>query len=147
MENTLIKNPGPIIGKKAPYFSATAFFKGEFVKVNLDDYLGKYVVLFFYPMDFTFVCPTEIISFSDASIELEKMNAVVLGCSVDSQYVHMRWCNTPKKHGGLGGIKIPLIADINKEICDAYNCLIREGDNRGVALRATFIIDTKGVLR
>ena len=98
-------------------------------------------------MDFTFVCPTEILSFSEAQSEFEKLNCQVLGCSVDSKFVHMKWVNTPKKHGGLGEIKIPLLADINKEIAKSYNCLINEGDDRGVALRATFIIDPKGVLR
>ncbi len=142
-----MENIKPIILKKAPALNAQAYFKGEFKQINLDDYLGKYVVLFFYPMDFTFVCPTEILSFSEATPEFEKKNTVILGCSVDSKFVHMKWCKTPLKHGGIGEINFPLVSDINKEISTAYNCLIQEGDDRGVALRATFLIDTKGILR
>ena len=138
--------PQPTIGCHAPYFSTIAFDKGEFKNISIENYKGKYLVLFFYPMDFTFVCPTEIISFAEALPEFEKNNCAVIGCSVDSQFVHMKWAMTPKKQGGLGGIDIPLLADVNKEISEAYNCLIREGPDRGVALRATFIIDGKGIL-
>ena len=98
-------------------------------------------------MDFTFVCPTEILSFSEASEVLNNINCEVIGCSVDSKYVHMRWCNTPKIHGGLGGIRIALLSDINKEISKSYRVMIEDGADRGVALRATFIIDPKGILR
>ncbi len=98
-------------------------------------------------MDFTFVCPTEIISFSDASVILKESNCEVLGCSVDSKYVHMRWANTKKNQGGLGEIKIPLLSDITKEISKDYNCLIDEGEDKGVSLRATFLIDKQGILR
>ncbi len=116
--------------------------------MKLDDFKGKWVVLFFYPMDFTFVCPTEILSFADAQKKvLAGLNTVTLGCSVDSHFVHMKWCKTPLDQGGIGEIGIPLLADVNKEICDAYNVLIRHGNDRGVALRGTFIIDPNGVLR
>ena len=76
-------------------------------------------------MDFTFVCPTEIIAFYEAQAEFEKNNCSIIGCSVDSQFVHMKWCNTPKKLGGLGGVELTLLADVNKEVAEAYNCLIR----------------------
>ena len=88
------------VGQKAPEFSLTAYYKGEFKKVNLSDYLGKYVVLFFYPFDFTFVCPTEICEFSDHAAKFREKNCEVLGASIDSHFVHMQWCNTPRKQGG-----------------------------------------------
>lgn len=136
-----------MIGKKAPFFQGQAFLEGEFMEISLDKYKGKYLVFFFYPLDFTFVCPTEILSFSEALPEFEKINCAVVGCSVDSQYVHMKWCSTPKKEGGLGGIKFPLLSDLNKEASKAYKCLITDGNDRGCALRATFIIDPNGILR
>ncbi|HOA74190.1 MAG TPA: peroxiredoxin, partial [Phycisphaerae bacterium] len=104
---------------------------------------GKYVVLFFYPLDFTFVCPTEIIAFSDRIDEFEKLGAKVVGVSVDSQYSHLAWKNTPRNKGGLGEIKYPLLADVLKEAAFNYNVLLENG----VAARGIFIIDDKGILQ
>lgn len=85
-------NTRPVIGKPAPSFKCKAYIDGKFKDVSLEDYKGKYLVFFFYPMDFTFVCPTEILSFAEAVPEFEKLNCSVLGCSTDSHFVHMRWC-------------------------------------------------------
>uniref|UniRef100_A0A3B3DPQ9 Peroxiredoxin-2 n=1 Tax=Oryzias melastigma TaxID=30732 RepID=A0A3B3DPQ9_ORYME len=105
---------------------------------------GKYVVFFFYPLDFTFVCPTEIIAFSDRAEEFRKIGCEVIGCSVDSHFSHLAWINTPRKQGGLGSMKIPLVADLTKSISRDYGVL-KEDD--GIAYRGLFVIDDKGVLR
>lgn len=139
--------PRATIGAPAPYFEATSLQGTEFKDIKLTDYKGKYVLLFFYPLDFTFVCPTEIISFSDASEEFAKNNCVVLGASTDSQYSHYQYCKTERAKGGLGELKIPLVADFTKTIARIYNCLMTQGPNAGVANRATFIIDGEGNLR
>lgn len=140
------------VGQPAPAFSGTAVVGSEFANlsyekgtltVGKDKYTGKYVVLFFYPMDFTFVCPTEIIAFSDRIDEFEKLGAKVVGCSIDSQFTHLAWKNTPRNKGGLGEIKYPLLADVLKEAAFNYNVLM---DN-GVAARGIFIIDDKGILQ
>ena len=102
------------VTKEAPDFSAVAVVGEEFKNVKLSDYRGKYVVLFFYPLDFTFVCPTEIIAFSDKIEEFHKRGAEVLGVSVDSQFSHLAWIRTPRAEGGLGGLKYPLVADLKK---------------------------------
>ena len=135
------------IGLPAPEFSAMSYFDGDFKKINLSDYKGQYVVLFFYPLDFTFVCPTEILAFSERAEDLKKLNCQLLGCSIDSHFVHARWCQTSKKEGGIGEVKMPLIADVSKDVARKYRCLVKHGDDKGVALRATFIIDDRGVLR
>jgi alkyl hydroperoxide reductase subunit AhpC len=132
------------VTKPAPDFTADAVVNGEFKKVSLKDYRGKYVVLFFYPLDFTFVCPTEIIAFSDMAKEFEKRGAQVLGVSVDSKYSHLAWTQTPRKEGGLGQINYPIISDLNKSIAREYGVLL---DEAGVALRGLFLIDKDGVLR
>merc|ERR1712130_75081 len=132
------------IGKPAPEFSKTAVVDGDFKTVSLSDYKGKYLVLFFYPLDFTFVCPTEIIAFSEKAEEFRKIGAEVVGASIDSEFTHLAWINTPRKDGGLGKMNIPLIADVTKSMARDYNVLIEED---GVALRGMFIIDGKGVLR
>ncbi|KAF1787628.1 Peroxiredoxin, C-terminal [Phytophthora cactorum] len=108
------------IRKPAPEFTADAVVNGEFKKVSLSDYKGQYVVLFFYPMDFTFVCPTEICAFSDRADEFKKLNTQVIGCSIDSKFTHLAWINTPRKKGGLGDMNIPLIADVKKDLCSKY---------------------------
>lgn len=131
------------VTKEAPDFTATAVVNEEFKTVKLSDYRGKYVVLFFYPLDFTFVCPTEIIAFSDKIEEFRKRGAEVLGCSIDSQFSHLAWIRTPRADGGLGGLKYPLVADLTKKISADYGVLT-EG---GVALRGTFLIDKNGILR
>lgn len=131
------------VTKEAPDFTATAVVNEEFKTVKLSDYRGKYVVLFFYPLDFTFVCPTEIIAFSDKIEEFRKRGAEVLGCSIDSQFSHLAWIRTPRADGGLGGLKYPLVADLTKKISGDYGVLT----DGGIALRGTFLIDKNGILR
>ena len=134
----------PQIQKSAPQFSKTALLpNGSFGQINLADYKGKYVVLFFYPLDFTFVCPTEIIAFSERAEEFRQIGAEVIGCSVDSEFSHLAWTQTPRKEGGLGKVNIPLIADLDKSLSKEYGVLL---DN-GVALRGLFIIDDAQNLR
>ncbi|KAL4429882.1 hypothetical protein ABPG74_022905 [Tetrahymena malaccensis] len=139
--------PQARVGRPAPLFCAMSYDQGNFRQISLEDYLGQYVLLFFYPFDFTFVCPTEIISFSDSQPLFKKINCQVLGCSIDSHFVHSEWVKTPKKKGGLGSINIPLLSDMNKQMAKDYGVLIDEGENRGAAYRGTFIIDKKGIIR
>ena len=132
------------VGEFAPGFEAVAVFNEEFDKVILSDYLHKkYVVLFFYPFNFTFVCPTEIIAFSDNFDKFAKLNTEVLGVSVDSKYSHLAWLQTEREAGGLGHLNYPLLSDLKKEISSAYNVLT----DQGVALRGLFIIDMKGIIQ
>lgn len=131
------------VQKEAPDFTATAVVNEEFKTIKLSDYRGKYVVLFFYPLDFTFVCPTEIIAFNDRLGEFHARGAEVLGCSIDSQFSHLAWIRTPREEGGLGGLKYPLISDLTKKISSDYGVLL----DSGVALRGTFIIDKQGIIR
>ncbi len=130
---SLVKHP-------APKFSTEAVVGKDFQELSLDDYKGKWVVLFFYPLDFTFVCPTEITAFSDNYEKFKKAGAEVLGCSVDSKFSHLAWVNTPRKEGGVGEIKYPLLADLTKEIGRDYGVLL----SNGVTLRGLFIIDPEG---
>lgn len=134
----------PQLQKPAPHFQGTAVVDGQFKDISLSDYKGKYVVLFFYPLDFTFVCPTEIIAFSDRVEEFKKINTVVIGASTDSQFSHLAWINTSRKNGGLGAMNIPLLADKSMKISREYGVLDEES---GVPFRGLFIIDGKGVLR
>lgn len=131
------------VGQLAPGFSATAVFDQEFKDVKLSDYRGKYVVLFFYPLDFTFVCPTEIIAFSDRYGEFSSINTEILGVSVDSQFSHLAWTQSDRKSGGVGELSYPLVSDLKKEISTAYNVLTEEG----ISLRGLFIIDKEGVIQ
>lgn len=131
------------VGQVAPDFTATAVIDQEFKEIKLSDYRGKYVVLFFYPLDFTFVCPTEITAFSDRYAEFSQVNAEVLGVSVDSAFSHLAWIQTDRKSGGVGDLSYPLVSDIKKEISTAYNVLTEEG----IALRGLFIIDKDGVIQ
>lgn len=132
----------------APAFTAKAVTPdGEFVEVSLSDFKGKYTVVFFYPLDFTFVCPTELIAFSDRMGEFDELDVNVLGVSIDSHFSHLQWMNTPRKQGGLGGLKYPLVADLTKSISKDYGVLIEDGENAGIALRGLFIINPEGVLR
>jgi peroxiredoxin (alkyl hydroperoxide reductase subunit C) len=134
-----------LVQKQAPDFKATAVVDGQFKDINLSSYRGeKYVVLYFYPLDFTFVCPTEIIAFNDMVKEFEKRNAVILGISVDSHYTHLAWINTPRKQGGLGGLDYPLVSDLTKKIAADYGVLTADG---AVALRGLFLIDREGLVR
>lgn len=133
-----------LVQQQAPDFKAQAVMPdGSFKQVSLADYKGKYVVLFFWPLDFTFVCPTEIIAFSDRAKEFEKLGVQLLGASVDSEFTHLAWKNTPRNQGGLGDIQYPLIADLNKEIARSYGVLLPGG----IALRGLFLIDKNGVVR
>jgi peroxiredoxin (alkyl hydroperoxide reductase subunit C) len=132
------------VGELAPAFEAVAVFNEEFDKVILSDYLKKkYVVLFFYPYNFTFVCPTEIIAFSDNFYKFAELNTEVLGVSVDSKYSHLAWLQTSREVGGLGNLNYPLLSDLKKEISTAYNVLT----DQGVALRGLFIIDMEGIIQ
>jgi len=149
-----------LVGKKAPLFEADAVVNGgEFVeKFSLEQYIGKkHVVFFFYPLDFTFVCPTEIIAFQDKMDEFEKRNVAVVGCSVDSNFSHWAWLNTPKDKGGIQGVKYPLVADLSKTIAENFDVLAGEYDydedgnatfnGAPVAYRGLFLIDKQGVVR
>ena len=129
-----------IIGKQAPKFSGQAASQGEIIDLKLDDYKGKWVVLFFYPLDFTFVCPTEIVAFNDHHEEFRKVGAEVLGVSVDSVHTHLAYMRTPREQAGVGELKFPLLSDISRETSRAFDVL--DGD---VALRGVFIIDPQGV--
>ncbi|MGF1576428.1 MAG: peroxiredoxin [Cyanophyceae cyanobacterium] len=133
------------VGQAAPAFEATAVYDQEFKTVKLSDYKGsKYVVLFFYPLDFTFVCPTEITAFSDKYPEFKALDTEVLGVSVDSEFSHLAWIQTARNQGGVGDLNYPLVADLKKEISTAYNVL---DPDAGVALRGLFIIDKEGVIQ
>ncbi len=127
----------------APDFTATAVVGKGFKDISLSDYKGKWVVLFFYPLDFTFVCPTEITAFNDKLGEFRQLNAEVLGCSVDSQFSHLAWKEVPRNKGGLGDLDFPLIADLDKSISKDYEVLL----SAGMTLRGVFIIDPEGVIR
>lgn len=131
------------VNKPAPIFKENAVLGGAFTTVNLEEYRGKWVVLFFYPMDFTFVCPTEIVAMSDKYDEFKKRNSEVLGVSVDSQFSHLAWTKLPRSEGGIGDIKYPLVADFTKKMATDYDVLLPEG----MTLRATFIIDPEGVVQ
>lgn len=131
------------VQKEAPDFTATAVVGEEFKPVRLNDYRGKYVVLFFYPLDFTFVCPTEIIAFSDRIKDFHDRGCEVLGVSVDSQFSHLAWIKMARAEGGLGGLKYPLVADLTKSIATDYGVLL----DGGIALRGTFLIDKNGTVR
>ncbi|KAF9579905.1 hypothetical protein BGW38_003652 [Lunasporangiospora selenospora] len=165
------------VGRPAPSFKAQAVVDGEIKEVFLDDYKGRYVVLFFYPLDFSFVCPTEIVAFSEAMDRFEALNGTaVLACSCDSVYSHLAWVNTPRNQGGLGEMKIPILADFTKKIATSYGVLKgEEGTTRvrmnpycadvptwkysnqsvikpipptvGIAFRGLFIIDPQQVVR
>jgi len=124
-----------------------ALVDNDFKKIKLADFAGKYLVLFFYPLDFTFVCPTEILAYSDATPEFQKIGCNLVACSVDSEYSHFAYTETPRSKGGLGRVNFPMLSDITKKIARDYGCLIESGDESGLSLRATFIIDARGVLR
>jgi peroxiredoxin (alkyl hydroperoxide reductase subunit C) len=150
---------GVLVGKKAPSFSTDAVINGgEFAEnFSLDQYLGKNVVFFFYPLDFTFVCPTELHAFQAKLAEFESKNTAVVGCSVDSKFSHWAWLNTPKNNGGIQGVTYPLVSDLSKSIAENYDVLAGDYDidedgnatfdGSPVAYRGLFLIDTKGVVR
>lgn len=152
-----------LIGKKAPHFKADAVVNGQFVEdFSLDQYIGKkHVIFYFYPLDFTFVCPTEIIAFQRRLKEFEAKNCAVVGCSVDSKFSHWAWINTPQKNGGIEGVEYPLVSDINKTISLNYEVLaghydmdeegneiwVGNGGENAVAYRGLFLIDKEGIVR
>ncbi len=151
-----------LVTKSAPDFKATAIMpNNSFKEISLSDYKGKKVVLFFYPLDFTFVCPTEILAFNHRLDEFKKRGVEVLGCSIDSQYSHWAWENTDVNNGGIGDIQYPIIADLDKSIARSYDVLVgsepvtvltEKGEydtsiGGAVALRGSFLIDEEGVIR
>ena len=136
-----------IIRKPAPEFKGMAYWNKKFQPISLSQFKGKYVVLFFYPLDFTFVCPTEIVQFSDKVEEFNKIDCQVIACSIDSHFTHKEWTKKDRKKGGLGEMAIPMLSDLSHQISRDYGCLIEDGDDAGVSFRATYIIDKDGVLR
>jgi alkyl hydroperoxide reductase subunit AhpC len=132
------------VSAPAPDFSADAYVNGEFRKVSLADFKGKKVVLFFYPLDFTFVCPTEILAFTDRLEDFKKRDTAVVGASVDSKFTHMAWAQVDRKEGGIKGVNFPLLSDLEKKIASDYGVLLPDG---GIALRGLFIINKDGVLK
>lgn len=134
-----------LVSKPAPNFTATACMpNNEFKSVSLSEYKGKkYVVLFFYPLDFTFVCPTEIIAFSDRIKDFESRDVQVLGVSIDSQFSHLAWRQVPRNKGGIGEITYPLVADTTKNISADYGVLL----DSGIALRGLYLVDKNGVVQ
>lgn len=135
---------GVLVTQSAPDFKAQAVMPdGSFKEVSLSDYKGKYVLLFFWPLDFTFVCPTEIIAFSEAASQFEALNVQILGVSIDSHFTHLAWRNTPRNQGGIGTIAYPMVADLSRQISRDYDVLL----DAGIALRGLFLIDKDGVVR
>jgi peroxiredoxin (alkyl hydroperoxide reductase subunit C) len=133
-----------LVTREAPDFTAQAVMPDNtFAEVKLSSLRGKYVVLFFYPLDFTFVCPSEIIAFDKAVKKFRDKNATVLGVSVDSHFTHLAWRETPVNKGGIGRIGYPLVSDLDKNIARSYGVLL----NESIALRGLFLIDTHGVVR
>lgn len=134
-----------LIGKPAPHFKAKAAVNGKIVEdFSLSDFRGKYVVFFFYPLDFTFVCPTELHAFQEELAAFKERGAEVVGCSVDSLHTHLAWCERPKSQGGIQGVQYPLVSDLTKAISHSYNVLKEE---EGIAYRAQFLIDRQGIVR
>jgi alkyl hydroperoxide reductase subunit AhpC len=133
------------IGKVAPHFKANSWVSatGEFKELSLDHFKNKWLLLFFYPLYFTFVCPTEIVEFSKQAAEFRKYNCEVVGCSIDSHFVHRKWTLEPRNVGGLGPLDIPLLADVKKDISDKYGVL----NDAGIANRGTFLIDDAQIVR
>ncbi|MFO8129965.1 MAG: peroxiredoxin [Bacteroidales bacterium] len=149
-----------LVGKKAPLFEADAVVNGgEFAeKFSLEQYIGKkHVIFFFYPLDFTFVCPTEILAFQEKAEEFDKRNVAIVGCSIDSKFSHWAWLNTPVDKGGIAGVKFPIVSDLSKTIAENYDVLAGEYDyneegemefeGEAVAYRGLFLIDKQGIVR
>lgn len=132
-----------LVGKQAPNFKAKCVFEKNIKDISLDEYRGKYVLLFFYPLDFTFVCPTELHAFQQILSEFESHDCVILGCSVDSQYSHLAWLSTPRNKGGIEGVQYGLVSDLGGKIAEQYDVLSEEG----VAYRGLFLIDKDGIVR
>lgn len=134
----------PQVQSYAPDFRGIAVVDSQFKEVQLSDYQGKFLLLFFYPQDFTLVCPSELVEYSERASEFRSINTEILAISTDSYYTHLAWINTPRKLGGLGKVNVPLLSDFTKKISKDYNVLLEEA---GIALRASFIIDPKGMVR
>ncbi len=133
-----------LVTKEAPDFTAKAVMPDNSIAdLKLSSYRGKYVLLFFYPLDFTFVCPTEIIAFDKALDKFKAKGVEVIGCSIDSHYTHLAWKNTPRNQGGIGNVQYPLVADLDKSISRNYQVLL----DAGIALRGLFLIDKAGIVR
>lgn len=134
-----------LVTKQAPNFTATAVMPDNSMKPDfqLADFRGKYVILFFYPLDFTFVCPSEILAFDRALAQFKEKNCEIIGVSIDSQFSHWAWKNTPITQGGIGNVQFPLVADLDKNISRQYGVLL----DAGIALRGTFLIDRDGIIR
>lgn len=133
-----------LVGKKAPDFKAEAYIDGQIKSISLADFGQKYKIIFFYPLDFTFVCPTEIHGFQDELNEFNKRNAAVIGISVDSVFSHQAWANTPKAKGGIEGVTFPLVSDLTKSISREYDVL---DEAEGIALRGLFILDKDNIIQ
>lgn len=138
-ENNQFTWKKPLVQAPAPAFKGTAVVGKDFKEIQLADFKGKWLCLFFYPLDFTFVCPTEITAFSDRAADFKKLGCEIVGCSIDSQFSHLAWINTPRNKGGLGDLNYPLLADVTKKVSNDYGVLL-EG---GVALRGLFLINPK----
>lgn len=136
-------HPYRLVGNKAPSWKAGALVNGEIKDLSSTDYKGKWSVLFFYPLDFTFVCPTEIVAYSDAVSKFKDLGAEVIACSVDSPFSHLAWTQQSRNEGGLGEVNFPILADLNKDIARDFGVLLDDG----VALRGTFIIDPEGTVQ
>ncbi len=137
------QHPWSLVGQAAPAFEGQAVVNGQIQTIKLSDYKNQWKVLFFYPLDFTFVCPTEITAFSDKIELFQNLNCQVVGCSIDSQFSHLAWTQQDRRQGGLGEIRYPLLADVTKAVSTAYGCL----NDGGVAFRATYVIDDKNVIQ
>ncbi len=132
-----------LVGKKAPEFKAKSVSNGNLGDLSLADSAGRYTILFFYPLDFTFVCPTELHAFQEKLEEFKKLNCELIGCSVDSHFSHLAWVNTPKTQGGIQGVTYSLISDLGGKIAESYGVLSEDG----VAYRGLFLIDKNGIVR
>jgi peroxiredoxin (alkyl hydroperoxide reductase subunit C) len=134
-----------LVGKRAPDFKAKAVVGEKIIEnFSLKNFLGKNIVFFFYPLDFTFVCPTELHAFQEQSAEFEKRDTVIVGCSVDSCFSHVAWLSTPKSKGGIQGVQYPIVSDITKTISHDYGVLM---ESEGIAYRGLFLIDKAGYVR
>ena len=135
--------------QKAPFWSGMSVENNKFSKKTSEDYKGKYLIMLFYPFDFTYVCPTELIAFSDAVKDFKSVNAEVVGVSTDSHFTHLAWIKTPRTQGGVGKLNIPLVADISKKISRSFGVLVEDETDElfGAALRGLFVIDDRGIIR
>lgn len=135
--------------QKAPYWSGIAVENEKFVKKSSEEYKGKYLIMIFYPFDFTYVCPTELIAFSESMHKFKEIGAEVIGVSTDSHFTHLAWIRTPRSQGGVGKLHFPLLADISKKVSKSFRVLVEdeEDDLFGASLRGLFIMDDKGIIR